>query len=75
VVENSNLLRGAFRDIYVNSLLLVEMNYSDYPYRNCIDCDDVKRCCPKPEILDDGKGTKIPPEDCPKKDKFKMKEQ
>jgi hypothetical protein len=51
------------------------VDMSDWPHRACINCDNVKRFCPKPYISDDGFGTKMPPDDCPKKMEFKMKEE
>jgi hypothetical protein len=45
------------------------MDYSDYPYRECIKCENIGNC-PHPDIAQDGMGTPVAPEDCPKKEKI-----
>lgn len=40
-------------------------NYSDFPFRQCIECDGIGEC-PHPTV--DITGKPIPPEDCPKYD-------
>lgn len=43
---------------------------NDYPYRECKNCQDISSC-KNLDIEQDGFGTPIPPEDCPKKDIIK----
>jgi hypothetical protein len=42
------------------------MDYSDYPFRHCAVCQGLGEC-PEPEVLEDGFGTVVYPEGCPKR--------
>jgi hypothetical protein len=37
---------------------------NNYPLKECVNCTGLE-CCPFPDVLDDGRGTVIPPEYCP----------
>ena len=38
---------------------------TDYPFEDCKLCSGLE-CCPEPDVLEDGLGSPVPPDCCPR---------